>query len=213
MNNQTDEVRSPIDKWVKRSLIGTTVLATIIGTYSAREGDFAPVYVRHTGTSYGISVGIVQKFDEGVIHNGLVISGYTLNRGKINGAAVSLVSAGRGTINGLELGAFNIHSERKEGNEIGEHYGAINGLQLSLFNAIKEANGMQIGIFNGSNDGSKLQFGLFNNSDIYDAKTFQIGILNFLAESDKTNKLDLTSGGLLLNWDFRNEKLKEEDYR
>lgn len=211
METQPDKAPTRRRKWIKRSVRGSIALATIIGTYSAREGDFAPFYVRHTGDSYGISVGIVQKFDEGARHDGLVISGYTLNRGKINGAAASFVNGGRGTINGLELGFFNLHYNASP-KEPGKIYGAINGIQAGLVNNIREANGFQIGIGNNTDDGSKLQIGLGNISDIYNAETFQIGIVNFITDEEKTKKFPMDSlakSSILVNWDFNNETLKE----
>ena len=169
----------PRRNWGKRATLGALGLATIVGTFSAHYKDFPPIFIRHTGTSYGISLGLVQKFEEGSVHNGVVLGFWNY---------------GSGTINGAEIGAVNDHDASVYEDErfVNKHIdGRINGLQL--------------GVGNKSREGNRLQLGVINVSE-RDKRYFDVGIINLIKSEENKGYI---SASLLFNWNFKDREAVE----
>ena len=164
-----------MNKILKRTLQGIVAAAIISGTYFGRgKNDFLPFYSHKSGDSYGINVAFYTEVDTGVSINGLNISLFTKNYGKINGANIGLFNSDLGqdhksansVVNGLELSLGNVHEGYINGVQIGffgngptdnktNNPGSLycNGLQLGIFvNVADKLNGVQLGVLNESDD-------------------------------------------------------------
>ncbi len=170
-------------KLAKGTLYSLLAGAAIAGTYLAHEGDCPPFYVKKTGTSGGICLGVRVDIEEGAKFYGGVVSFYGVNRGEINGLRVGFVSLSNGgTLNGLEAGIINAANK----NEI---FAKVNGLQIGVGNGMREGNGLQIGAANEIRDGNGLQIGLWNKAIENGKNRYGIG-LNYSSKGknkDKTN--------------------------
>ena len=151
-----------MNKILKKTLQGIVVASTILGTYTARDGDFPPIYSHKTKDCYGINVALYTKIDCGASINGANFSIKTTNYGKINGFNASLISQHKGTMNGINLNAFSF----------GDYFhhdpnGKLNGLDLNIFfsSNMKKVNGAQISLIgNGAENLNGFQIGLSNSA-------------------------------------------------
>lgn len=144
-----------MNKWIKRGLNVLLAASIIYGTYTARDGDFPPLYSHKTGDSYGINLSLVTVIDSGASVNGANISLITNNYGTINGTDISIACSNKGTLNGLGAHILSLGGSNNgvvNGLDIGgiaSTYKQVNGGQISLFgNAAQQLNGFQLGIYN-----------------------------------------------------------------
>lgn len=113
-------------------------MATIVGSFYGHEKDFPPLYSNKTGTSAGICISVVSRVEKGSTFNGLMISLFSNNNGKINGANISAVyfsdssKTSTGKLNGINISAGNAYQN-------------INGVDVSLISCANNINGIQIG--------------------------------------------------------------------
>lgn len=136
-------------KFMKYVLGGALALSVVGGTYSAHEKDFPPFYVRKTGNSGGVCVGIRVDVEKGAKFIGPVFAIYTHNSGDIYGANISIANVQNGSkINGLEI-ALMANAPFKDGQTLDEP-STVKGVQASiLINFSKASEGLvQIGLFN-----------------------------------------------------------------
>lgn len=168
-------------KILKRTLQTALLLTTLYGTYSARDGDFPPIYSNKTGDSYGINVSLYTRINEGATINGANMSIVTQNLGTINGVNLNLVQAGTysasaenklkgnlGDINGLDISILaSLEMKQVNGVQLSVFFNNtnyVNGFQAALFPETNNLSGTQVGIYNhAQNDGVILNFGLSDN--------------------------------------------------
>lgn len=156
------KIKEIYNKYKKKALITALGLATIVGTYSGNEGGFPPFYNIKAEKSYGINIGIFNKFLPESEFNGICLGIYNTNYGgKINGLKLGLTNfvdgEEHGKLNGLEIALVNLPEQ-------GHHnYQKVNGGQISIANVAESGNNFQVGLFNFVNTkGNNLQLGFYN---------------------------------------------------
>ena len=95
--------------------------------------------------------------------NGITLTGFNNNSGKLNGVHISGLSNSAEKANGLLISLSN-EAEK------------LNGIQLGLVNELGTGNGLQVGLYNRSTKLKGAQIGLINKSK--NKKGFQLGFWN-----------------------------------
>jgi hypothetical protein len=155
-------------KLLKTLSIGTLTLATIVGSFYGHENDFPPLYSNKTGTSTGVCLSIFSRVEKGAIFNGSMISLFSNNNGKINGANVSFVyfsdssKNSTGKLNGINISAGNAYQN-------------INGVDISFISCANNINGVQIGgvLRNQKRKSLFLNYSFIENSYLFKTKDYQ----------------------------------------
>ena len=95
--------------------------------------------------------------------NGITLTGFNNNSGKLNGVHISGLSNSAEKANGLLISLSNDAEE-------------LNGIQLGLVNELGTGNGLQVGLYNRSTKLKGAQIGLINKTK--NKKGFQLGFWN-----------------------------------
>ena len=95
--------------------------------------------------------------------NGVTLTGFNNNSGKLNGVHISGLSNSAEQANGLSISLSN-EAEK------------LNGIQIGLVNELGTGNGLQIGLYNRSTKLKGAQIGLINKTK--NKKGFQLGFWN-----------------------------------
>ncbi|MBI3623413.1 hypothetical protein HY212_05040 [Candidatus Pacearchaeota archaeon] len=116
--------------------LATLAVATLVGTIGGSEG-VPPFYNVKEGTSYGINIGIVNRFKKDSKHYGINIGAFNVYDGAtINGCNFELLDTSAAdkedyeSVNGLEVGLFNFDMF----SEYSLRGHRINGAQIGLGN-------------------------------------------------------------------------------